>query len=578
MRKLTNIYKVTTTISFLLLTCSLIQILNNQVQGYEFSIYSHESSFFFISSIIGIFNGIYLILLTIYENKKELWIIGLFEILFCNLLILSFSILKGYLLSNRGDVMIYIGLARDISISGHFSDSNVYPLMSIFTSSISQLSKISVLTIAQYISCLFFGLYELSIYCLSKSVFPNKSYVLFSVISSVPIFFAWFSNNMYYMVLATFMIPLLMYCTLKSSSSRFKILSIILYIINPFFHPITSVLIVTYIFVYYVFERKISDINKNNIISNNYLILVFVVIIFWFISEYILLNNFISLIYQVLESLDLYNQTNIYMPSSNQAMYYYNALGVFTSIRTFLLMNMDEIIYYTLFLFIFVKIIKNKCDYTKNIILINFCLFAGTLLLLALFFTSRVHTPGRLLNLNPNMILTPILIGYLAHNYYSNRKFVKTALILFLIMCSIITPIFSLYPSPLTMRPNEQITIQELNGENWLISKKDLNTTALGIMNSPYNFGVMMFGKNSMFDRKDLPSYYEIPQFYNKTNEKPIIFNKSFYMVISKMDILTYTQLWKGISSYSDENFRVIREGRNYQIYNNGEMFIYKIS
>jgi hypothetical protein len=282
-----------TVVTFLLLSYSLLVIASTPVTSYELSIYSQTPAIFWVAVLSGLLNGLFLISLQIYlgENRR-MWILGLFEAVFCNCLVISLYALRGYVsYLGRGDVSTYIGYAKDINDYGHFGD-NFHPVTSILISQLSQLANFSVTSVSKFVPSFFFAIYVLSIYCWSKSTISDRRFVMSSVMASTPVFFAWFSTSIYHQVLSVWTLPLFFYLLQRNSDYRFRVFCIIFSIIYPFFHPITGLVFFLYLLVWFLSERFI-DVSATKIknVSGSLLLVSFAGLVAWFIQQYALLRS-----------------------------------------------------------------------------------------------------------------------------------------------------------------------------------------------------------------------------------------------------------------------------------------------
>ncbi len=553
-----------------MLICSaLLSVANTPATSYEISIYSATPKIFWIAIIFGLFNGILLISSDFYSKTGKIWIIGLFQILFCNFSVISLYALRGYVLYlGRSDVLSYVGLAKDISEFGNFG-FNFYPITSILISQISQLTNISIHFISKYLSSLFFIFYVLSVYCWSKSIIPDKNFVLSSLIASTPIFFAWFSTSIYHEVLSVFTLPFFFFLLQKNSDYRFKLFCIFFLIMYPFFHPIISIVVLLYMASLFISEKfNIGEKIKN--VSTPLLLISIISLIAWFIQQYVLLRNMKSIFFQLIGLLKT-------PTTSDFALYYLNRLGFTTAIRTLILMINDEIISCLISLIAIYHILLRK-DFSikQKFSKISICFIIGNLFLLILFFFTRTHVPDRLLNLNFNMVLAPPLMGYLLYAFLLNNKRTKVVLILSLISFSAFTAVFSLYPSPITMRPNDQVTVSEVMGMDWLITKKNSKLKTAVIRSSIGRYADLIYGFNFRKGRKDLIGSLSLPDHFgfNEKNVFPI--DKDRYLIITEFDVKGYTEIWKDIDRFKIENFIKIDYCINVdKIYENGEFRSY---
>ena len=564
--------KISCILSFLLIFYALATLTRNLAQGYEVSIYESTNPIILMAIIIGLLNGIICVFYNIYYKSNNIWYVGFFEIIFCNVLLLLLSTLRGYLLTNTADSMDYIGDAIDISINGNFSD-NFYPITSILMSVENQIAGISVLKASYFLSAFFFTIYMLSIYCLAKSINSNRRYALAAFISATPIFFSNFPVSIYHMFLAVMTIPLLFYCLQNRFDWRFRLLSGILCVLFPFFHPIVAVALFFYLIIYYlidIYHLRYLDPGKSVIML---LSLYFVSFVEWYSLQYILVKNFYSIIMHIVTS-----STDT---TAIEAKYYLNTLGFFRGLETFLLMQCDEIIFYILSIIAIYYIVfkKNKLDEYK-FIPISLSLIAGSLFLLVLFFFTRIHTPNRLMNLNFNMVLIPPLVGYLIFRFSQSKEKFRAGIILGLVLISVISSFFTLYESPLISRPNEQLTLGDYNGGKWLIYQKSQEVSAIGLQSMPYRYAAMILGAKAQMARNDLPMYFpEIPNHFGFINTSIFPIKKNSYLIITDFDVIAYTKVWEDLHKFEKGDFLRLNLSRNIdKLYDNGHFITYFVN
>jgi len=565
--------KISCILSFLLIFYALATLTRNPAQGYEVSIYESTNPIILMAIIIGLLNGIICIFYSISYKKSNIWSVGFFEIIFCNILLILLSTLRGYLLANTTDSMGYIGDAIDISINGNFLD-NFYPITSILMSVVNQISGISVLEASYILPAFFFTMYMLSIYCLAKSLNSNRNYALAAFISATPIFFCSFPVSIYHMFLAVMTIPLLFYCLQNRFDWRFRLLSGILCLLFPFFHPIVALVLLFYLIIYYlidIYHLKYLDAGKSVIML---LSLYFVSLAEWYSLQYILVKNIYSIILRIV--------TSSKDTTAVEAGYYLNTLGFVRSLETFLLMQCDEIIFYILLLIAIYYIVfkKNKLEEYK-FIPISLSLITGSLFLLALFFFTRIHTPTRLMNLNFNMVLIPPLVGYLIFRFSQSKEKFRAGIILGLVLISVISSFFTLYESPLISKPNAQLTLSEYNGGKWLIYQKSLEVSAIGLQSVPYRYAEMILGVKAQMARNDLPMYFpEIPNHFGFINTSIFPSKRDIYFIITDFDIIAYTKVWEDLHKFEKGDFLRLNLSRNIdKLYDNGHFityFVYK--
>lgn len=562
-----KIWTITTLVSFVLIFGSLISIKNTPTVGYETSNYLATPLIFWIAIASGIFNGVYLIICNIYNEKRKIWILGFFEILFCQSLLLLLYSLRGYLYLDRGDAFSYVGMMKDVSIHGSFM-LNFYPIVSILGSEISQVTNLSTLSVSRYLPTFFFITFQLSIYCWAKSLLFSKKFILCTMISSIPFFFAYFSTTIYHMTLAVFMLPLFFYLLKKREDPRFIFLVIILLLMYPFFHPIVSFFVILYLIVLLISEKILYDIDLKNASFSLFLIGT-ISLTSWFIFQNTLFHEFSLVLLQLFNMYD--TETSLVVTQR-----YASSIWTIDYIKHIFVPFYDDFIYYTLFLIstcviIFKKNIFNR----KNLLEVIIYFIIGSLALGFLFITSRIHNPIRLLTLNQNILFTLPIVGYLLYYFVNNKVNSKFLIVTCLILIAQFTSMLSIYQSAICMLPNDQTTISEIEGMNWLISTKNTNYSNSDIMSPVFRYSDLIYGHYYTTTRKDLiyrgnlDDHFGIPNNYS-TNNLTFPIKKDEYLVITNYDIQAYTNIWKIINRYNKEDFAKINSCKNIdKIYSN---------
>ena len=86
-----NVISILTTI-FSLLFLSYSLLVTKPSSGYEISIYSTTPKIFWVSITMALINGIFLIILSIFDKIKRAWLIGVFEVFLCNIIMISLHV------------------------------------------------------------------------------------------------------------------------------------------------------------------------------------------------------------------------------------------------------------------------------------------------------------------------------------------------------------------------------------------------------------------------------------------------------------------------------------------------------
>jgi len=546
---------LSTSFTFLMVAISLIYLAKNPVMGYEISIYSSTPIIFWISVVLGLINGFLLVYLGITDQIKRAHILGIFEILFVNSLVLLLSCLRNYIVCLlRGDAASYIGLVKDVVIYGNVN-GDFYPLISIVVSQLSEISNLPIFTLAKFIPTIFYIFSVLSVYCLSKSLIHNEKYMIYSVVATTPLFFAWFSTAMYYMLLSVFALPLLFYLLTKLEDWRFRLLVVIFCFAYPLFHPITAMVVLFYLFISYL-VLKYPFINTNKL-SITLLVLSSTSLMFWYLNQYALVRSLLIIVKNLFGMIPA-------ISTVSQATYYSSKLGFSATIYTLSHLLFDEMIFYSLAVIaIYFILFKGDTLEKKRFFPLIACFISGTVLLIFLFSFTVTHRPDRLINLNFNMMLAPVLVAYLLYLNHKNR--LKTVFLISLILLATVSTYFSLYQSPLTMRANDYMTLSEYHGANWLLCSKNPLLKTAELANPIHRYSDFIYGVRFRENRMDLKRDDALPDHFGFTtqfdNRFPSI--KDEYLVLSPYDEEAYTNIWRDVQRFNVEDLNKIDECRN---------------
>jgi len=555
-----------TSISFVLLSYSLLLVARKPVAGYEISIYSSTPLIFWIALLLSLINGIFLLWAFISTRNNRQFYIGFFQIIFCNILLVLLPTLRNYMLiMGRGDNADYVGYATDVSIYGQIPGYNFYPYTSVLISQISQILNVSTLEVSKYIPALFIIIYMLSMYGWAKSFKRNQNFTVYSIIASAPLFFAWFFATIYYMLIATLILPLLFYMLNKNSDFRYRILVVILCLMLPFTHPIISLIFLLYLICMF-FEETLSD-SKSHKVSLRLIMIFLITSSIWYLAQYALTKNAIMILEQIENTLLLRSSDDTTL---TVATGYVNKLGYLTAAKSFLIISFDELMYYIFSLISIFYIFKNS---EKGLKSVSLCFIFGSIFYVFLFIFSYAHTPYRLTNLDANMIFTPLLLGYLM---VFLRKEYRIVLNLIIIL-SVITTVASLYQSPITTYPNDHFTAYDLSGGKWLLDSKSEDIPTVTLLSSLNRYSSLIYGsKYTSIHKSSVRPWSSFPE--NLSSFETGIFPANFtqYFLITQYEKQAYSEVWKDVGQFSESDLISVNSCKNvYHIYDNHEFSTY---
>ncbi|MEW5748772.1 MAG: hypothetical protein AB1793_08345 [Candidatus Thermoplasmatota archaeon] len=586
----TRLTAVASAAALSLLIVGLAAAIHAPATGYESSIYVFTPWLFWIAVIIVDVMGIALIVTGNSGGGKPFWLIGVCFIILANCLTISLHSFRGYFAyMGRGDSATYIGMAKDVTTLGYYSETNPYPLPAILISGISQIAAVPDVVASAFVPCLFMVVYVLSIYCIAKSMGIGRAYLFSSLAAASPIFFAGYATSLYFMFLATMTLPLFIYFLIRSESALFRFLAILWVVILPLYHPYVAMLAASFLIIIVASHRRLAHGWKCGR-GNLTFVLLFggIVFAYWVIQSPRLIELSASIISQALgmnDSPSSFSKTQDLLANLSLADFAVSSL----------LMLGDEIVYMLMALVAIFQIMRSssrcrKSDQFMKLLPIGACIIGGSLLLGAAMLLTRAHVLHRLLNLNGVILLTVPLVAVLLSSPANSvppecvRKHVrlrrKPRAVLVVITILTVATIFSAYPSPFTSSANNQVSISDIWGMQWLIEEKNRTITTADIASPVERFSDLIFGHESTEARPDLQRNFIVPDHFGFSNlgESVLQFDRDRYLLVTQYDITAYTEVWTTRDRFVADDFYALENCTNAaSIYSNGEFDLYYV-
>jgi len=550
---------VINTASIILLLLSILNINLLDRVGFVNSIYVSTPIYFWILISINYLNGLLSVYFGDKDKIKSLINFGFIILLLTNIILLNLHIFENYtfLFATGGDSATYLGVIKDIILNGSFKD-NFYPFLFSLIGIWSTISNYSYLFLVKIIPTLFYIIYFIFMYYWIKNISEKSRFIIYSMLLSLPLYFAWFSTSFYPEFLSILLLPMIQYLFIKElKDTKFSYIILIIFVIIPLFHPITAIFFLIYRFIWVTYNYYFQKINKITLIRIIYTtIFFFVVFSLWNINHLAMIRTLGELINNILLG---FTKTTY-----NLSQYYVSSLGLLDSIKIILIMNIDEIILYLLSLVAIIYLLKRNNP--KKLLLPILCLTIGTGIYLVLFITTRIHNAFRLINLDFNILFCiPIISFYLISRQkekYLNKKYLLLISFLFL------TTTISLYQSPFTIYPNDYATKSELQGMKWLILNNSNFIPTTSIASPTIRYSHYLFGVNSNISLslsgnwKPSPNHFNITRSDFNTNE--------VILFVTENDYVTYTTTWSFTGKFLNSDFIKMESNTDKIFDNNG--------
>jgi len=569
--------------SFLLFSIVTLFLSKYCSVGYNLSIYNNLPfpSLLLISLLILIGIGI---TLEGYKNKDNIWKIGFLLIILCNFIVLLLPYLIGYTYSSNADHLTHIGFVKDILGTGNlnsYMDKNIYPFIHILAVELSLFTKLSIEKIAFFLGPLFYFLFLSYTYILSRKLTPNSK--ILTVVAGT-VLFCYFFKEIFPMGFAFLTYPLIFYVYYNYRSKKntsYAILTLLLLLIMPFFHPIAAILLSFVLVVLEIGNFSMDIFLKNNQRNLSFTLIIFslIIIMLWMWQTSWLWKTSVLNVFNFL-NFDLLNQ-----PFVNKANESFNKLGLnLPQIFELFVRTYGPIVLFSILSIITAlkTIINRDFSSIKNrfIYLLSVVLFFCSVLWISDYIHPLTQlSSGRLIWVV--IPLFPIFVGISLHKFI-NSKFMKNEkskfILVFLIMgLSSLIALFSIYPSPQIYQFNTAVSTSEIDGAKWIISNSNSTDSVISIGYVPiFRYenalnGTLMTNQNRA-DVNGISDHFN----YTKFNEIGEEYDKNKYIVLRQNFILSvYTGIYKSINRFNKEDFSKLEKDPTVsEIYEDGNMNI----
>lgn len=577
--------KILTIVCFVLIALSAFIAYTHPAAGYELSIYESTPSLVWIFLIISIAGGVTIIVHQVSTEAyrtSNFWLFGFLILIASRMTLLYIPFIRGYY-TWRGDNITHMGYVKDILFSGHVPSDNFYPITHILVVEIVSISGVPIEFVINHSTALFSVLYVVGIYLLATTVLHERGPQLLVFGTIAAVFF-----NDYEVFLrpngwSFLMIPLVLFLYFKRSL-KYRIPCVILLVLYPFFHPLSSIMLVASFIVIglsqmilkYVYNIKHK---KEELIPIVPILIVLCILLPWILS----FQGFELNIRQLFEALTTGYSPDV-IASMGSTMDKIHLHG-FEFIKLFIKLYGDDFIFIVFSLIAGIIVVKGilsnrftNPDHIKNLVsLLAIFLITGFLYFAYLFGTiPGLHTIGGGRFQRFLVLFTPVLTGFAI--YEISKKVHSTRLISVGIVCIIMLAsaisIGSLYRSPYVLRPGASITQMDMSGMNWYVNYKNPSVGCIHIMSPPYRFADGILGTIETDRRSDLRRAPTIPDHFNYMNHSTLgeSYKTDKYAAITQLDRVVYVTVWKVVGRFNESDFCRLEEDPTVdKLYDNGE-------
>lgn len=581
-------FKAIVIISIILFLLNIILISRNRVIGYEVSIYYNIPTIVWVFLFLNIACGIGLMIF--FYRRDVYWLAGLIILFSNNILVLMLPILKGYVFFGKGDPLTHVGMVKDILFYGVIGKDNFYPITHILFSEIALIANILPMALFKYMPVFFNMLFMLSMYLFAKTIFQKKEHILIATASGGILSLGSFHTNVLPNGIANFLYPLFMaifFLRNSRKSFNYNFLLLILVVLLPFLHPLTTVALIFTIVAFklslYMMgmlnteqKKSFGKIRKRATVP---LLLTLIIFVTW-ITTFVVWGQTIRSIFSW-----LWGEITT-TPLDAMA----NTLDKI-DIRGGDFLELYIKIYGHLLIFIILSIIassiiiknilrQRKYEFQNlfplTVIFISFVLFLFWLLLVPMGFGSlRVVAYLAIIA----MMLGSFGMYELTKTKFNTKKYMASLTIFIILIVSFGIGVFNVFDSPYILKPNPQINQAEIEGYKWTFDNKNPEIAVSAFMSTqPYRFVDALWGKKARINRSDVKAYGirgedVIPDHFNYTNFTTLgsSYSSDKYVLISEYDKHLYTGVWGVVGRYNNSDFKkIVNDPTMWKIYSNG--------
>ena len=579
---------------FILIALSNIIAFLHPAKGYELSIYESTPTLVWLFLIFSITGGITIIVHQVYTKaykSSNFWLFGFLILILSRVSLLYIPFNRGYY-TWRGDNISHIGAVMDVLFTGHFATDNFYPVTHIFLAELISISGEPIELIINHSTALFSVFYVVSIYLLATAVLPKRDAQLLSVAAIGGVLFNGYDVYLMPNGWSILYLPLLFFFFFKSFKSlEYKLLLVIMLVLYPFFHPLSSTVLVIMLLIigfvssllYIIEHKKISLGNIRHSFPITQVLIVLGIFLPWLLS-FPWFNCNIRGFYTAMttgHSPDVIAQ----MGSTLDKI----GLHGFEFVKFVIKVMGDDIIFLALSFIaaiILLKSYKNHTEIKSN---------ENLIILLGITFVIGITYAAYLFNIIPGLgnigsqrllaylvLFTPIFVGFSFQHFLSKkRNYITASLCIVIIMTASIISILSLYPSPYIIRPNAEVTEMDMQGFEWFVDYKSRDIGCTCIMSPPYRVADAILGNSEEDKRTDIEhSTPAIPDHFNYTCYETLgeSYKKDRYAAITQMDKVIYDTVWEVIGRFNEEDFEKLGNDKTVdKLYSNGECDVWYV-
>ncbi len=586
-------YTILAILGFLSIALLDIVIFFFPATGYEISIYESTPAIIWIFVIFSLFTGILLVINHVFSKRpasNNLWIAGFLLIILSRFTLLYIPNFRGYL-GWQGDHITHQGMILDIVESGSILE-NYYPVTHIVLAETNLLTSLPIDFLSLYSTAFFSVFYIIAIFVLASVVFQDRTMRLLALAAAGGIFFTSYDLLLMPNGWSMFLIPFLFFLYFKSKNSlKYKVLTILILVTYPFFHPLSTVMVIEMLVVIGALGILFSYMENRNSGLQSHLktfpllevVLLSCIFVFWVLQfsrfEINLMGIYTTIILGgSLPADPLADMSEkllkVNMGTIDFLLYTIKTMGseaiylFFTALATLLVLGVYRR----------EKTFKNTGMFTSFLVITYLIGIMYLGYLLNVFSFLETVDPVRLQAFT--VLFTPLSVAFIINHFLGKKNIAFARLCVVLILVASLLSIISIFPSPYVMQPNREVTMMDMTGMNWILDYRDQETDFVCINSPPTRYADAIMGKQQCTQTLKW-RYPVIPDHFGYDQHPSLgyCYAENQYAALTKMDRITYSTVWESVGRFDDADFGRLNADRSVnRIYDNGETEVYYIT
>lgn len=585
--------------SLFLVACVILAVViarRHPAAGYELSLYNSTPFPVLGLLLLSFAGGIAIVaheLFTSGHRDSRTYLAGFLVIVLAGAAFLCLPFFRDYVAASSGDHLGHVGFVSDILSTGHIGRLNPYPVIHTLLAQISTITGLSAMDTVNLNTSLALPLFMFTAYLMASAVLPHEgqrlaaALVVGGMMAGIGCFYL-LPNTW-----STLMLPLFFYCYFRRERVPFRILTVAILIVYPFFHPLSSIVIMLVLATIEVprplYTRLLRRLGMGVPVWMSSrpaiwpVLLEAAVFAPWVLTRQVFRSN-VSIFWQSLTT----------FPGSHQ---YQSAAGNLAkaNVEGFQILALmfklygELLVLAGLALLAAVLLVRQLRRGGREDGYYRLLLFGVWVPIALVFFAADFVGVAALKVLAADRMLGYIemaCVVFAALALWEIGARLKSSDAIVAVTCVLLLPallvnFYGHYHSPYVIRPNQHVTHHYMAGMGWYFDTKDPVLPALCVATYPKWYSQATFGVDATYQRVDMPEVPDVEDHFGYDNFTTMgeQYDGSQYLSIDRVDRMAYQTVWQHLGRWNDADFRRLEDDPTVgRIYSNGEVDILIVS